>query len=135
MPLTWHISHQHRLVTLKIEGALRFSDAIAYLEDISSSGALGFRKLCDARDGFTDMTEGELWSYQGACSGYSEVAPLGPYALVLNDESARSHEPILKKLLVTTERPVRIFGDSEKARAWLMHQPAAPARSSRFLRP
>jgi hypothetical protein len=123
MPLSWDIIHDEQLVILKTEGALRFSDVTAYLEAVSAGGAIGYRKLCDARDGYSDMTERELTSYLGAVAGYSKISPLGPQALVLTEASARAHEPMLRMLFLNRDRDLRMFTDVETAREWLTRQP------------
>ena len=128
MPLSWNIIHDEQLVTLKTEGALRFADVAAYLEAVSAGGAIGYRKLCDARDGYSDMTERELTSYLGAIAGYTAVTPPGPQALVLTEASARAHEPMLRMLFLNRDRDLRMFTDIEAAREWLMRQPLPEAR-------
>ena len=127
MPLTWDIIHDEKLVRLKTAGALRFSDVTAYLEGVSAGGAIGYRKLCDARDGYSDMTERELTSYLGAVAGYSRLSPLGPQALVLTEASARAHEPMLRMLFLNRSRDLMMFTDLEPALEWLMRQPLPEA--------
>lgn len=123
MPLSWKIIHDEQLVALKTDGALRFDDVTAYLEAVSAEGAIGYRKLCDARDGYSDMTERELTSYLGAVAGYASVTPPGPQALVLTEASARAHEPMLRMLFLNRDRDLRMFTDIETAREWLCSQP------------
>ena len=123
MPLSWDILHDEQLVTLKTEGALSFADLTAYLDAVSAAGGIGYRKLCDAREGYCAVTERELTSYHGAVAGYATVAPLGPQAVVLTEASARAHEPMLRMLFLRRDRDLRIFTDMEVAREWLMGQP------------
>ncbi|HYD04635.1 MAG TPA: hypothetical protein VEC60_02875 [Reyranella sp.] len=123
MSLHWDILHDEQLVKLRTEGVLRFSDVTAYLEAVRDGGAIGYRKLCDAREGHSELTEAELLSYLGAVSGYSKLAPLGPQALVLTEASARAHQPMLRMLFVNEDRDLRIFTSPEDALEWLMRQP------------
>jgi len=123
MPLSWNILHDEQLVTLKTEGALRFADVAAYLDAVSAGGGISYRKLCDAREGYSDLNERELTSYLGAVAGYATVAPIGPQALVLTEASARAHEPMLRMLFLNKDRDLRMFTDMEAAREWLMRQP------------
>jgi hypothetical protein len=123
MPLSWDILHDEQLVTLKTEGALSFADVTAYLEAVSGGDAIGYRKLCDAREGYSDMTERELTSYLGAVAGYSSITPPGPQALVLTEASARAHEPMLRMLFLKRDRDLMTFTDMETAREWLTRQP------------
>ncbi len=123
MPLSWDILHDEQLVMLRTEGALSFVDVAAYLEAVSAGGAIGYRKLCDASDGYSDMTERELTSYLGAVAGYSSITPPGPQALVLTEASARAHEPMLRMLFLKRDRDLRMFTDMETAREWLTRQP------------
>ena len=127
MPPSWKIIPDEQLVTLKTEGALRFSDVTEYLEAVSAAGAIGYRKLCDAREGYSDLNERELTSYLGAVAGYARVSPLGPQALVLTEASARAHEPMLRMLFLNRDRDLRMFTDLEEAREWLMSQPLEEA--------
>jgi hypothetical protein len=127
MPLHWDIIHDEQLVILKTEGALCFGDVTEYLEAVRDGGAIGYRKLCDARDGYSDMTERELTSYLGAVAGYSTITPLGPQALVLTEASARAHEPMLRMLFLNKDRDLRMFTDVETAREWLCSQPFGEA--------
>jgi hypothetical protein len=127
MPLRWDIRHDQQLVVLRTEGALCFGDVAAYLEAVSAAGAIGYRKLCDARDGYSDLTERELTSYLGAVAGYSTVTPLGPQALVLTEASARAHEPMLRMLFLNRDRELRMFTDLDTAREWLCSQPIGEA--------
>src|SRR5581483_2622243 len=116
MPLSWKIIHDEQLVTLKTEGALRFSDVTEYLDAISTAGATGYRKLTDAREGYCDLNQRELTSYLGAVAGYARVSPIGPQALVLTEASARAHEPMLRMLFLNRDRDLRMFTDMEEAR-------------------
>lgn len=127
MPLHWDILHDQQLVVLRTEGALCFGDVTAYLEAVSAAGAIGYRKLCDARDGYSDLTERELTSYLGAVAGYSTVTPPGPQAVVLTEASARAHEPMLRMLFLNRDRELRMFTDIETAREWLTRQPIGEA--------
>jgi hypothetical protein len=127
MPLSWKIIHDEQLVTLKTEGPLRLADVTAYLEGVAAGGAIGYRKLTDARDGYCDMTERELTSYLGAVAGYSTITPPGPQALVLTEASARAHEPLLRMMFLQRDRDLRMFTDMETAREWLMQQPVEEA--------
>ena len=123
MPLSWDIIHDEQLVTLRTEGGLSFADLTAYLEAVSAGGGTSYRKLCDAREGYCDMTERELTSYHGAVAVYATLEPLGPQAVVLTEASARAFEPVLRMLFIRRDRDLRIFTDIETAREWLMAQP------------
>lgn len=123
MPLHWDIRHSEQMVTLRTEGVLTFADVTRYLEAISAAGAIGYRKLTDARDGCSEMTESELTSYLGAVAGYSGVEPPGPQAVIVTPDSARAHEPMLKMLFVNKDRDLQMFTDPEEALEWLRQQP------------
>ena len=127
MPLSWDINHDEQLVVLKTEGALSFSDVMAYLDAVSAGGAIGYRKLCDAREGYCGMTEGELTSYLGSVAGYAKVSPIGPQALVLTEASARAHEPILRMMFLNRDRDLMMFSEIEPALEWLKRQPLPEA--------
>ena len=125
MPLHWHILHDEQLVKLKTEGALRLDDVIVYLDALHHAGALGYRKLTDAREGYSDMTEGDLMSLLGMGAGYSQMKPLGPNAFIVSTESANAHRPVLQRLFVDKSRELKMFTDAEQALEWIREQPVS----------
>lgn len=123
MALHWNVDHARRLVTLKSEAVVRYSEIEDYMAALRGAGALSYRKLFDARDGHTEMTRQELMSYAGAIAGYSSIDRLGPYAVVVGRGSHRAHAPILTQMLVTETRPIRLFWEHDAALDWLCAQP------------
>ena len=71
MLLYWQIQHSQKPVPLPTEGVLTFADVTQYLDNVSAESAIGYRKLTDAREGWSDMAEDELLAYLGAVSTYT----------------------------------------------------------------
>jgi hypothetical protein len=124
MPLNWNISHAEHLVTLTATGAISYNEVAAYLSAVSEGGALRYRKLFDAREGRNDLNSSQLIAYAGSVSGYSEMASLGPYAVVVGDDRGRGMAPLLRALFLAERyRPIRLFYRVDKAFDWLHRQP------------
>src|SRR5882757_7084668 len=104
MPLHWNVDHNAHLVRLKSEGALRYPEVADYLKGVRTVRALRYRKMFDAREGYTDMNEQELMSYASAVFGYASLDRLGPYAVVVQDNFREAHGPMLHQLLLPPDR-------------------------------
>jgi hypothetical protein len=124
MPLNWNIAHAERLVTLIAAGIVGYDEIEAYLSAMSADGALSYRKLFDVREGRIDWSSSQLMAYAGSVTGYSQMAPLGPYAVVLGDDRGRGMAPLLRALVLAERyRPIRMFSKVDKALDWLHRQP------------
>ena len=123
MALHWTMDHAGQLVTLKSEGLLRFPEVMDYLKGLRAARALRYRKMFDARDGYSDLTQQELTLYAGAVVGYASLEQLGPYAVVVQDNFEQALGPMLHQLFLPPGRSICMFWNSADARAWLMAQP------------
>jgi hypothetical protein len=127
MPISWKISHDERLVTVKSDGTLRYGDIKAYFTGMCEEGVLPYRKLFDARAGHTDLNDDEVGSYANDVFAVKRLGvSLGPYAIVVGDDQGEAHAPILRLLLLTRQREVRVFSDLDEARDWVRVQPLPP---------
>jgi hypothetical protein len=91
---------------------------------VSAEGALGYRKLFDVREGRNDLSSSQLMAYAGSVTGYSQMVPLGPYAVVVGDDRGRGMAPLLRALFLAERyRPIRMFSKVDKALDWLHRQP------------
>jgi len=124
MPLNWNISHAEHLVTLVAAGIVGYDEVEAYLSAVSAEGALGYRKLFDVREGRNDLSSSQLMAYAGSVTGYSQMASLGPYAVVVGADRGRGMAPLLRALVLAERyRPIRMFSKVDKALDWLHRQP------------
>jgi hypothetical protein len=132
MTLVWDILHDESLVTSRTEGTVRFNEIMAYFDALQIAGALGYRKLTDAREGSSDFLESELIAYLGAVSGLMTLSPPGPLAVVVTQESARAHYPMFRTLFAVKERNVKSFSDPDEALRWIRTQPLPEPDNRRF---
>jgi hypothetical protein len=130
--LVWDILHEEALVTSRTEGTVRFDEVMAYFDALHVAGALGYRKLTDAREGSSAFPESELIAYLGAVSGLMSLTPPGPLAVVVTEESARAHYPMLRTLFAVKERSVKSFSDLDEALRWIRAQPLPEPDTRRY---
>ena len=121
MALSWTITHEDRLVFAVIEGAVTFADVERYLEDVVAKGGLTYRKLVDARQGTSQITDSEVLIYAGRVKAYSQMGRLGPLAVVAGEDKSRDHAGLLRALAANGNRPLSIFATIEQAISWLDH--------------
>lgn len=124
MALKWSIAHAEQLVTLIASDVVRYDEVEAYLSAVSADGALSYRKLFDVRDGRNGMSSSQLMAYAGSVTGYSQMASLGPYAVVVGNDRGSAMAPLLRALFLAERyRPIRMFSKVDKALDWLIRQP------------
>jgi hypothetical protein len=119
--LSWTITPEDRLVFAVIEGTVTFADVEQYLEDVVTKGGLSYRKLIDARQGKSQIAESEFLIYAGRVKAYSQMARLGPMAVVAGEDKSHDHAGLFRALAANGNRPLSIFASIEQARAWLDH--------------
>ena len=118
MPLTYTVSHRHRLVTAIAKGTVATDEISHCLVAMAEQGALAYAKLFDA----TAM-EGE-WGRQAVLSfaAFSRVQGglrrLGPLAIVIGSVSQRAQAALYVRKS-TARRSVRLFADRQEAQRWL----------------
>jgi hypothetical protein len=120
MPLHWTIDSRAKLLAANAEGAIELDELHRMLDVVAGSNILGYRKLFDGRLGETRMGPTELLSVGVRLrSLYAEAGcALGPLALVVRDENYWQVARVLGILAVPI-RPMRVFKEAEKPRAWL----------------
>ena len=120
MPLHWTIDSRTKLLAIVADGAVDVADFDRLLDVIIGSNIQGFRKLFDSRRGEPRMGEQELLSVGVRFrSLHAEAgAVLGPLAVVVRDENYWRVARVLG-ILAVPKRPMRVFKEADKARAWL----------------
>ena len=120
MPLHWTIDSGTKLLVAVADGAVALSDLDRLLDIVIGARIVDYRKLFDGHLGEAQMGETELLSVGVRLRSLHAIAGagLGPLALVVRDENYWRVARVLG-ILAVPKRPMRVFKESEKARAWL----------------
>lgn len=120
MPLHWTIDSRAKLISVVADGSLRLPDLEAMLDVVVGSNILGYRKLFDGTAARPEMNAEEhlvigvrLRNLHAEAGGR-----LGPVAVVVPDENYWQAARVLG-ILAVPKRPMRVFKQADKARAWL----------------
>ena len=127
MPLAWVIDHRTRMVVATGEGMLGLEDFERALDELARPATLSYRKLVDLTRCSPALSTADMLDLSGRMRGYGSLSPLGALAIVaVSDESYRQ-----ARLFITmdgTDRPLKIFRETEAARDWLASVPAPRSR-------
>lgn len=120
MPLHWTIDSRAKLMAVVADGAIHLSDFARLLDVVAGSSILSYRKLFDGTGGVTKMSPEDLLSVGVRLrSLHAEAgAALGPLAVVVQDQNYWQAARVLG-ILAVPKRPMRVFKEADKARAWL----------------
>lgn len=125
MALHWKISSEERLFEVVCDGLVEAAEIDKMLDVLVGSDALGYRKLFDGSGGDTRMGPLDILHYGARMRAlHAGGDVLGPLAVVISD----SKYPLLARvlgILSVPKRPLRVFSDAGKARAWLNSLPPA----------
>jgi len=123
MPINWNVSHSEQLVELRIDGILHYGDYEGALTGVLAESAMPYRKLLDAREGYTALHEDEIEAYTSALAHQARLDNFGPYAVVVGPDEGRAHDSIQSRFLLLRSRPIRMFFSVDEAYDWLRSQP------------
>lgn len=120
MPLHWTIDSRTKLLAAIADGDVRVSDIERLLDVIAGSNILGYRKLFDGTGAISQMNAEEHLAIGVRIRALHARAGdgLGPVALVVRDENYWQVARVLG-ILAVPKRPMRVFKEVGKARAWL----------------
>ena len=119
MPVNWTISHPDKLVVAVAEGEVEHADVDKYLLALIAEGAMPYRKLFDVTFAPLSMGLAELRALGKRVTEHARGGgSVGPLALVVGSELALDMARIFEAQ-ARADRPLRIFDDVVKARAWL----------------
>lgn len=119
MPLHWTIDSRTKLLAVIADGAVDLADLNCMLDVVAGSSILGYRKLFDGSRGETQMGETELLSVGVRLRALHAVdTAVGPLAFIMCDETYWQVARVLG-ILAVPKRPMRVFKQADKARAWL----------------
>jgi hypothetical protein len=124
MPLEWKISHPERLVVTVAQGRVGLQDIERYLDDVMVSDALPYRKIFDASQGTSALTDEDMMMLGARMSAYVGLGPLGPLAIVAPATNVRQQARLFAAL-APADRPLKIFKTIKAARIWLDATPSA----------
>ena len=119
MPLHWTIDAKARLLTMVADGRVELAELHRLLDVVADLILEGYRKLLDGTRGESHFTSAEQLALGARFRKLHADAPrLGPLAVVVRDE----RYPLVARMLgilAVPKRPIRVFTDLAKARAWL----------------
>lgn len=119
MPLHWTIDSKARLLTMVADGEVELAELHRLLDVVADLKLEGYRKLLDGTRGESHFTSSEQLALGARFRKLHADAPrLGPLAVVVRDE----RYPLVARMLgilAVPQRPIRVFTDARKARAWL----------------
>lgn len=121
MPLTFHIDHQERFVTLKTKGRITLKAVEEYLDALVVQNAMSYPRLIDATDVDYVFSDDDHMALGARTSAYAVACPPGPICFVAVTPDAIVH---LRRFinLGDARRPAKIVSTVEKARRWLREQ-------------
>lgn len=122
MPITWTISHEDRLVTVKADGLVTLGDAEEYLDALVVNGAMPYRKLVDCTTMRAEASDDEMMQLGGRMRAYVATLEGGPLAFVVTEPEALDYVRRYINLVMGATRPVKIFKTVNEARDWLDKQ-------------
>ena len=124
MPLEWKITHSDRLVVAVGKGVVGLQDVERYLDDVMVAEALPYRKIFDASQATSALTDQDMMMLGARMSAYIGLGPLGPIAIVAPATNVRQQARLFAAL-APADRPLKIFKTVKAARTWLDATPPA----------
>ena len=117
MPLSWTISHPQRLVIAVARDEVAPHEFGAYLEAMQPVG--GYAKMFVV-SGMSPVFDTALMQSVGrAVRDHAVREPLGPIAIVADNEAAYASAMVYADTVRGLQRPIRIFREQHEARHWL----------------
>jgi hypothetical protein len=117
MPISFTVDSDFESVAVLAEGEVTRADVEAYLRAVSDAGAVGYRKLIDARTATMGMSHDDMMAVGVQLRSY-HAGPVGALAIVLSREGADAVARILG-IMAAADRPMRLFTSLRAAERWL----------------
>jgi len=120
MPLHWTIDSRAKLMVVVGEGPVQIAHVESLLDVIAGSHVVSYRKLFDGRLAENEMDPTHQLAIGARLRAMHTTVghALGPLAFVMRDENYWRTARVLG-ILAVPKRPMRMFQQIEKARAWL----------------
>jgi hypothetical protein len=119
MPITWSISPEERLVTVKADGPVTLENAEHYLDALVVNDAMPYRKLVDCTAMQPVVSDEEMMRLGGRMRAYVATLEGGPLAFVVTRPEVLDYVKRYINLVIGATRPVKIFKTVDEARRWL----------------
>jgi hypothetical protein len=117
MPLSWTISHPQRLVIAVARDGVAPHEFGAYIEAMQPVGA--YRKMFVVSGMSTVFDTALMRSVGNAVLDHARREPIGPIAIVADNEAAYASAMVYVDAVRGLQRPIRIFREQHEARRWL----------------
>ena len=117
MPLSWTISHPQRLVIAVARDDVAPHEFGAYIEAMQPVGS--YRKMFVVSGMSTVFDTALMQSVGRAVRDHAAREPIGPIAIVADNEAAYASAMVYADTVRGLERPIRIFREQHEARRWL----------------
>jgi hypothetical protein len=119
VPVNWTISRPGKLVVAVADGEVEHADVDKYLLALIAEGAMPYRKLFDLTFAPLSMGLAQLRALGTRVAEHAKGGgAVGPLSVVVGSELALEMAKIFEAQ-GRADRPLRIFDDVVKARAWL----------------
>lgn len=119
MPLHWTIDTRLRLFAAVCDGDVTQEEVHRMIDVAVASNALGYRKLFDGTHGDTRMGPLDILAIGVRMRALERAAEFhGPLAVILPEDKHLILSRLLG-ILAANKRPLRVFGDADRARKWL----------------
>jgi len=127
MPVNWTISHVDREVHAIASAELGADEIQNYLGSVIAEEAMPYSKLFDISQVTSVADADRLTEVADTVRLYDKMklGPIGALAIVVGDNPQQAHFAQVFVRVATAKRPVQIFDDIKKARAWLKHSSSA----------
>ena len=122
MPLYWKIDSKEHLVTVVAEGDVLPTEIGAYLDMLDATGFHSWRKLFNGVDGHSSMGAENALAIAARIRDSHHRFDVGPLAIVAQAEKVEMFQRVVGAL-AAADRSLRVFGNVEAARAWILAQP------------
>ena len=119
MPITYVIDRIQQRMTTHADGLVTFADISRHLDAEERERALGLPELFDARGATTDVTSDEVRRLVRRSVEAARAFPLGPTAIVADDDLAFGMARMYSILMEDVPNSVGVFRDLGSAKRWL----------------
>jgi hypothetical protein len=119
MPITYVIDRLHQRMLTQASGLITFQDVDDHLDREERDRGLDLPELVDARGARTDLTSAQVRALVQRGIRMLRTIPLGPTAIVANDETLFGMARMYSILAEHDGITVDVFRDVDSASRWL----------------
>jgi len=119
MPITYVIDRLHQRMLTHASGLITFQDVDDHLDQEERDRGLDLPELVDARGARTDLTSAQVRALVQRGIRMLRTIPLGPTAIVANDETLFGMARMYSILAEHDGITVDVFRDVDSASRWL----------------